>query len=542
MAGEAYHGGSLCRVPSVAHSRTLAFRQTVLEALLQRGSQAVASVDGRYQIALFDAVDRTVTVMNDRFGGLPLFWAQSPEGVAFAGGVRGVLMAPGIGREPDAEAIQEAVTFGGFRLGDRTNIRGVRRLPGATAMTIGDEVSCRRYWTWPGAAPAGDRPAQELIEQAHDLWRRAIAVRLTDARRPGQTLSGGLDSRAILAEAAGAAPSWAAISYGATATCDDARYAQRASSVAGATWVFHPLYSGSSPDWLERRTSYIQQTDGLVQFSDLLHCESLHLQAALLDVHLSGYIGDVVCGTTYDGVVGARMLLEKLPFSGVSIGWGWDRAVEWAAATIRGLAPSAAKYAIYDHKFPQAIHLVFQSYEPYVRVRAPFTDYALFDFFAARPPETRAWLYRTWLAQKYPALFRWIPDQRTGLPIAAPLALIALERLRRGGVRVLTRALGAASMPAPRPRVRAYQGEERHWTRPANRERLEAMILGRDSLLVDIFGRDALARTLEDWFDRGLGPVQVVGALYTYEAYHRGLSAHLMNAARAARHALPTEL
>src|SRR5439155_1161197 len=174
MAGEAYDGGSLCRVPSAAISRTRPFRQTLLEAVLAHGLDAIASLDGRYQIVLFDAVERVVTVAVDRFGGLPIFWAHSTEGTAFAGGVRGVLMAPGTDARPDPEAIQEAVTFGGFRLGGRTNVRGVKRLRGGAILEIAECVTVRDYWNWPGAPPDHDRPLDELIDEAHRLWQQSI--------------------------------------------------------------------------------------------------------------------------------------------------------------------------------------------------------------------------------------------------------------------------------------------------------------------------------------------------------------------------------
>jgi asparagine synthase (glutamine-hydrolysing) len=535
MAGEAYEGGSLCDVPSAAFSRTRAFRERLLDALLARGVDALASLDGVYQIVLVDTVDHTVTIAVDRFGGLPVYWGSSSAGTAFAGGVRGVLMAPGIGRDPDPDAIREAVTFGGFRLGTRTNVLGVSRLRGGSVLTIADRPVTRQYWRWPPKPEAerADAPERDLIAEAGRLWRRAVALRVADARRPGQTLSGGLDSRAILAEAAGQTPSWTALTYGLD-RCDDARYAQRAASTAGATWIFYPLYQGTSPDWLERRTAFVQETDGLVQLADLLHCESLHVQAPLLDVHVSGYIGDVVCGTTYDSVVDAPTLLAKLPFSGLSIGWTWDRAIEWAVDAIAAIAPSAPRFAIYEHKFPQAIHLIFQSYIPYVRVRTPFTDYALFDFFQRLSDDARSSVYTRWLMRDYAAFFRSTPDQRTGLPIGTSRALVNAERLRRGAVRKASGLLRAAGLPAPRPRVRQYQDEDRRWRAAGFRERIEGTILRRESLSAEIFGRDALAQSMRDFFDRGLGPVQPVGALYTFEAYHRDLASHLAAAARAA--------
>lgn len=527
MAGEAYDGGSLCEVPSVAASRRRLFREELLAALLVRGVDALASLDGRYVIVWHDARAKTVTIATDRFGGVPVYWTRTSRGVAFAGGVRGVLVAPGVPCEPDVEAIREAVTFGGFRLGTRTNVRGVQRLDGASVMTIGCDVTARRYWQWPSAASAKSSSALgETVEQAAALWKRAIRLRLTDARRPGQTLSGGLDSRAILAEGASQAASWAALTYGLPG-CDDAKYAEQAATQARATWIFDPLYSGGSPDWLDRRTSYIQQTDGLMQLGDLMHCESLHRQRELFDVHLSGYIGDVVCGTNHDAIVDAATLLAKLPYSGVAIAWPWERAVAWANEAVEHVKPAAARFAMYEHKFPQAIHLIFQASAPYLRVRTPFTDYQLFDFFSGQPPEVRAVLHCAWLAGTYPQLFSRIADQRTGVPMTAGSLRVAAARGWRGARRAAARALRAVGLPAPVPRIRAYHDEETYWSRPDPRRRIEATICRPGSIVAEIFGRPALQKTLENWFDRRIGPVQVIGALYTFEAYFRDLPASL---------------
>src|SRR5262249_19531203 len=138
MAGEAFDGGGLIEEVDAGRSRTLAFRCALLARLLERGADAIGQLDGEYQIVLWDARERRLVLLNDRFGGLPLYWARSPDGFAFAGGVRGVLMAPGVPRDPDPEAIRESVTFGGFRLGDRTNVAAVKMLPGASVVTVED--------------------------------------------------------------------------------------------------------------------------------------------------------------------------------------------------------------------------------------------------------------------------------------------------------------------------------------------------------------------------------------------------------------------
>ena len=532
MAGEAFSGGGLIDVPDADYTPSLAFRQALLVTLLTRGLETVIDLDGEYLIGLWDARERALTLLNDRFGGLPLYWSRSAEGFAFAGGVRGVLMAPGVSADPDPEAIREAVTFGGFRLGDRTNVAAVKMLPGASIVTVRDaSPSFRRYWRWADIPPGPRRTLPELIEQAHHLWQQAIRDRLRGSTRPGQTLSGGLDSRAILAEGAPRSSRWTAITYGVPG-CDDARYARRAAERMGVTWVFHPLYRGRDPDWLDQRRRYIQQTDGLIQLVDLMHLETLPLQARLLDLHLCGYGGDAICGGSYDHVRDPESLLAKMPFYGTRIGWPWERALSWAREVIGRLDGAGARFAAFDHKYPQSIHRNYQAPPARVRIRKPFASYAVFDFFGGVDDwARRQLLYERMLRTCYPACFAGIPNQKTGLAVLTPGWLVQIERARRFACRQIQPCLARLGLRV-RPRIRYYHADEVFWRAPEARVRIEGKILRPGSLVCEILGREAVTKVVSDWFDRLAAPTQVIGALYVYEAYHRDLSSHL----RLARH------
>src|SRR4030095_7091507 len=150
---------------------------------------------------LWSPRSRSLFLLNDRFAALPLYVASSPRGTAFGGGVRGVLMAPGVTAEPDPQAIREAVTFGGYRLGRRTNVRRVEMTSPATVVHVTPEtVTTTRYWTWAELKDGDATDDRELLEQTRTVWSTAVSRRLGGARHPGLTLSGGLDSRAIAAE------------------------------------------------------------------------------------------------------------------------------------------------------------------------------------------------------------------------------------------------------------------------------------------------------------------------------------------------------
>lgn len=528
MAGEAYASDGWVEVESAEESRTLAFRQRLLSALLDHGPEAIARLDGAFQIALWNNEERRLTLLNDRFGSLPLYVGTSRDGLAFGGGVRGVLMAPGIDPAPDPEALREAVSFGGFRLADRTNVARVKMVAGGSTVVLQDgDLSQRRTVSWPNSSSlvGGGSPKDrdERIEQARELWRQAVARRIGGAEHPGQTLSGGLDSRAIMAEARAQGSAWTAVSYGVEG-CDDALYARQAARTAGAEWKFVPLYEEKPPDWLDRRGVHIQATDGLIQLTDLLHMECLPVLRQL-DLHLSGYLGDMVCGNTFDAVRDGASLLAAIPFSGSPLGWTLERALSWASDQLGQLAGTPGYFTMFDHKLPQAIHRIFQAYIPWMRVRTPFLDYQLFDFFSSFDGDTRIDLYHRMLRTSYPRLFA-IPEQTTGLPILTPKWRVQAERARRLVSRKAQPWLSRIGVDLA-PRVRSYFDEETHWRQPETRRRIEGVILAPDSLCCEILGREAVTTAVKVWLDQGVGPVQVLAALYVYEIYHRDLPTHL---------------
>jgi asparagine synthase (glutamine-hydrolysing) len=527
MAGEAFTTADAhLAVTHAAGSRTATFRRALLARWLERGVDVIRDLVGEYHIAMWDARDRVLTIANDRFGGLPMYWCETPGGVAFAGGVRGVLMAPAVRTDPDVDALREAVSFGGYRLGSRTNVASVHMVESATVQTIASgRRSASRYWSWKDIPPLPGGDLGEIVEQVQSCWRRSIADRMSDEARYGQTLSGGLDSRAILAEA-GAGRDWTAITYGVPG-CDDAVYARRAAAAAGATWIFQPLYAG---DWLHNRTAHIQSTDGLIDLSDLMHLESLPLQRAHFDVHMSGYIGDVVSGPTYAAVRSPEDVLQTLPWYGASISLPYEVALERARDLISGLNGAPARFALLEHKAPQSTNRWTAAWRPWLRVRKPFIDYAFFDLCQGLPVGVRleGRLHERWLRTSYPDFFAKIPNHKTGLPVLAAEWRIQEARLLRGARRRLLPLLPAPWRPAAR--IRSYHDNELMWRQPGPMAALTEAILRPGAIAAEVFGRARVTELLNTWNSTGAAPAQVIGALYVYETYHAQLARHLLDA------------
>jgi len=532
MSGEAFDWPSEGGIRSAAETRTGAFRQRLLNAISSRGPDAIADLDGEYQIAIWSPHTRSLTLMNDRFGALPLYTGASRCGTAFAGGVRGVLMAPGIELRPDTDAIREAVSFGGYRLGDRTNVRDVKMVPPASAVTLtAQTITRKRYWTWSALRDGDATDQRALLEEARAAWAAAIAKRLDGSQRPGLTLSGGLDSRAILAEASRRQRSVTALTYG-VPHADDVRIAQRAARAAGATWEFFPLYDEG---WLERRTKHVLETDGLMDLVDLMHVETLDRLQPAFDVYLSGYIGDVVAGSTWHFDHRPHDLLAQLPYYGGALAMPYEQAVGLAEEMIRS-TPGTPRFAVYEHKAPQSTNRITAAARPYVTVRRPFVDYRFFELCQRLPAPWRsrhAWRER-WLVSTYPELFASIPNQQTGVPPGSSHTRWQLTRVARFGWRRILRAARAAGLPILVP-DRTYHPDERFWSAPPVRAEIEGTILRQGSISCDVFGRSRLELTVRAFFERAASPVQVIGALYVFEHYHQCLAASLVSARQKTR-------
>ena len=532
MSGEAFDWPFSRGVRTASDTRRLAFRAQLLDTVVAKGPQAIRELDGEYHIAVWNPQARSLLLLNDRFGALPLYMATGARGMAFAGGVRGVLMGPGVSSDPDEEAIREAVTFGGYRLGSRTNIRGVHMVPPASSLTVIDGVvTAARYWTWSELHDGDASDDRTLLEEARDAWSTAIRRRLDGARRPGLMLSGGLDSRAILAETARQTSSTSAVTYGVPQS-DDVQIARRSARAVNAHWQLFPLYLDG---WLERRTTRIHETDGLMDLVDLMHTEVLETIPSAFDVYLSGYIGDAVAGSTLYFTDAPEDLLATMPYYGGELGMPYPEALAKAEALIRA-TPGPPRFAPYEHKLPQSTNRITAAARPFATVRRPFVDYRFFEICQRVPPSSRArhhWRER-WLRSTYPELFASIPNQQTGVPAGASDLRRQLARAMRFGWRRVVRSARAAGLPITTPE-RTYHPDERFWARPAERDAIESTILRSGSISCEIFGRPRVHGIVQAFFDRGAAPVQVIGSLYVFERYHQTLTACLADARRQVR-------
>ncbi len=381
---------------------------------LARGETPEA-LDGAFVAVIHEPALHRLRFITDPYG-LKYLYLRADAEPAWCGELSGFLRLPGPSPEMNAECLAQILRYG-HPLGATTWFRGVEVLgPGvvATFDLRARTWSRRRYFRLEEIRPlpVSRKDWSRAVADVGALFRRAVERRAAVPGRMGLTLSGGLDSRALLAAtASGSSPSSrlpneapATVTFGIPG-CADARLAARAAAVRGASHSFLPL---GGEGWLEKRAPLVPLTDGHIGILDLHGMDMLPGIETRMDVCLHGFLGDALLGGSY---------LERGEFSFVD------------------------QYLHRGRRFIlQALHFAGTR----MLYRMPFFDLALANKVLSLP---RPWLkhsrlYRAMLMREFPGYFATIPWEKTGLPISASPWR---EFAHRQAARIRRRLPGAAT-------------------------------------------------------------------------------------------------
>ncbi len=171
--------------------------EVVLKLLEREGLPAFERLNGQFAFAWWHPEERRLTMVRDRFGVRPLYYALAPDGTLVFGSEAKALFASGVVEaKRDLAGIDEVFTLWGARA-PGTVFEGVRQVPAGGVVTWerGEIVAERRWWR---PEPGGD-PVPEPDAELEELLRDSVRLRLRADVPVGTYLSGGLDSSLITA-------------------------------------------------------------------------------------------------------------------------------------------------------------------------------------------------------------------------------------------------------------------------------------------------------------------------------------------------------
>ena len=174
--------------------------EIVLAAYLEDGDRFPESLNGDFALALFDPRRPRLVLARDAIGLRALYYRHAGSTFLFASEINGLLAHPDVSIRPDDEMLAGFI-FGGLGLGyqDRTFFRGLHCLPPAHAAVLTPEgLALRKYWDFDPAGSVRLGAFADCAEAFRFHFETAVRRRMRSAYPVGVSISGGLDSSAIL--------------------------------------------------------------------------------------------------------------------------------------------------------------------------------------------------------------------------------------------------------------------------------------------------------------------------------------------------------
>jgi asparagine synthase (glutamine-hydrolysing) len=204
--GEIYNYRQLRnRLEKAGHAfRTHSDTEVLVHLYEDLGEDLVHPLRGMFAFALWDARQRLLLLARDRVGIKPLYYGRHDGAWLFASEPKALLAHPGMPRDLDPAALEDYLALG-MVPGGRCIFRHLHKLPPGHLLTLRPgqpTAEPRRYWRL-RIEPDEKPSAEEWVEAVRAKVAEAVRVHLIADVPVGAFLSGGIDSSAVVTEAAG---------------------------------------------------------------------------------------------------------------------------------------------------------------------------------------------------------------------------------------------------------------------------------------------------------------------------------------------------
>ena len=180
--------------------------EVILESFALNGIEpTLKRMIGMFAIALWDRRERTLTLVRDRLGIKPLYWAKFGKLFLFGSELKALRAHPGWTPRVDRSAVAAFMRHN-YIPAPHTIYEGVYKLEPGTMLTLPwrGEPQISRFWNARAVARDGalhplEGTDAELVDQLETLLRDAVSRRMIADVPLGAFLSGGIDSSTVVA-------------------------------------------------------------------------------------------------------------------------------------------------------------------------------------------------------------------------------------------------------------------------------------------------------------------------------------------------------
>jgi len=180
--------------------------EVILHGWEAEGASILTGFRGMFAWAHWNAGSKTLTLVRDRLGVKPLYYADLGGTLIFGSEIKTLLTHPELSRTIDPEALAVYLAIGN-QPGDASLLSAVRQVPPGSLLTVsaGGAPVVTRWWEFQGdagaasAGAAGARDDNELLERLEAHLADTVRLRMVSDVPVGAFLSGGIDSSLVVA-------------------------------------------------------------------------------------------------------------------------------------------------------------------------------------------------------------------------------------------------------------------------------------------------------------------------------------------------------
>ena len=193
------------------------------------GCAFLEKLNGWLSGILLDLREKKLVLFNDRFGVNRLYYHEDARGFYFSSEAKSLLRILPATRQLDLRGLGEVLCCEAV-LQNRSLFSGISLLPGGSSWVFsrGEPVKKKRYFkqeTWEGQPELSE---SEFYEKLKETWARVLSRYFRGKQPIGLSLTGGVDSRMILAWAPRSQGTLPCYTWGGTyRDCADVRIARR---------------------------------------------------------------------------------------------------------------------------------------------------------------------------------------------------------------------------------------------------------------------------------------------------------------------------
>lgn len=173
--------------------------EVLTEAFSEWQTDCLPKLNGMFAFAVWDNLEKALTLVRDRTGIKPLYFAHTDDGFLFASEIKAILAASVFKPEIDLESLNQFLTFL-WTVPPHTLFKNVWHLPAGHFLTWKNgEVTRKEWWDISFDRIEHGKSENEWREQTLETLERVTKMEMVADVPLGAFLSGGIDSSSLVA-------------------------------------------------------------------------------------------------------------------------------------------------------------------------------------------------------------------------------------------------------------------------------------------------------------------------------------------------------